>query len=76
MYEELRSEGFTCSRRTVERLMRDHEVRPARKCKYKATTDSKHTLPVAPNVLDRQFTVSEPDEVWVSDITYVDTTQG
>ena len=56
--------------------MRDHEVRPARKCKYKATTDSKHTLPVAPNVLDRQFTVSEPDEVWVSDITYVDTTQG
>ncbi len=76
MYEKLRAEGFTCSYRTVERLMSEHEVRPTRKRKYKATTDSKHKLPVAPNVLGRQFTVSEPDEVWVSDITYVDTAQG
>lgn len=76
MYEKLRAEGFTCSYRTVEKLMSEHEVRPTRKRKYKATTDSKHKLPVAPNVLDRQFTVSEPDEVWVSDITYVDTAQG
>jgi transposase InsO family protein len=44
--------------------------------KFKATTDSKHNLPVAPNLLNRDFTASKPNEVWVSDITYVWTTEG
>jgi len=44
--------------------------------KFKATTDSKHNLPVAPNLLDRQFNVVEPNRVWVSDITYLWTRQG
>jgi transposase InsO family protein len=76
VYEQLRSEGYTCSKRTVEKLMRKHEITPKRKRKHKATTDSNHKLPVAPNVLDRQFTTEHPDEVWVSDITYIDTAQG
>jgi putative transposase len=60
----------------VEKLMRENGIRPKRKRKFKATTDSKHDLPIAPNVLSREFTVEEPDEVWVSDITYVETAQG
>ncbi len=40
------------------------------------TTDSKHNLPIAPNLLEREFATQEPDEVWVSDITYIPTTQG
>jgi len=44
--------------------------------KFKATTDSKHNLPVAPNLLDREFAVAEPDRVWVADITYLWTSEG
>lgn len=76
VYEQLRSEGYTCSYRTVEELMHEHEITPKRKRKHKSTTDSNHKLPVAPNVLEREFTVEEPDEVWVSDITYIETAQG
>jgi putative transposase len=76
IYERLRSEGYTCSYNRVEKLMRENEIRPKQKRKYKSTTDSKHNLPIAPNVLSREFAVEEPDEVWVSDITYIDTAQG
>lgn len=76
IYRQLRKEGFKCSERTVEELMRKHEIAPKRKRKYVATTDSNHDLPIAPNVLDRQFKVECMDEVWVSDITYIDTNQG
>jgi putative transposase len=76
VFRQLRSEGFECGHNTVERLMRDNEIQPKQKRKFKATTDSKHNLPIAPNVLSREFNVAEPDEVWVSDITYIDTAQG
>jgi putative transposase len=56
--------------------MRKHEITPKRKRKYKSTTDSNHKLAVATNVLGREFSVKEVDEVWVSDITYIDTAQG
>ena len=76
VHEKLRDEGYRCTKRTVAELMRKHEIAPKRKRKHKSTTDSNHKLPVAPNVLDRHFDVDEPDEVWVSDITYIDTAQG
>ena len=76
IHAQLRAEGYRCSKNTVERLMREHGIRPKTKRKFKVTTDSKHNLPVAPNLLDRQFTVEEADEVWVSDITYIPTAQG
>lgn len=76
IYQQLRQEGFRCGHNTVERLMREHEIRPRTKRKFKTTTDSKHNLPIAPNVLERQFSAEEPDEVWVSDITYIPTAQG
>jgi putative transposase len=76
VYEQLRVEEFRCNYKVVETLMRKNEIQPKQKRKFKATTDSKHNLPIAPNVLGREFTVEEPDEVWVSDITYVETAQG
>jgi transposase InsO family protein len=76
IYRQLRTEGFTCTRRTVAELMRRHEIAPKRKRKHKSTTDSNHKLPVAPNLLERQFATEVPDEVWVSDITYIETAQG
>ena len=51
-------------------------VEAKQKKKFKATTDSKHDLPVAPNLLERNFEVSEPDRVYCSDITYIWTTEG
>lgn len=56
--------------------MREHGIRPKTKRKFRVTTDSKHDLPIAPNVLGRQFQVEEQHEVWVSDITYIPTAQG
>ena len=52
------------------------DVAAKQKKKFKATTDSKHDLPVAPNLLVREFSVSEPDRVYVGDITYIWTQQG
>jgi putative transposase len=46
------------------------------KRKFKVTTDSKHHLPIAENILDRNFTTTEPDQAWVADITYIWTSQG
>jgi len=76
IYRQLRDEGYNCSKNTVEKLMRENGIRPRTKRKFKTTTDSKHSLPIAPNVLGRQFDVEDPDEVWVSDITYIPTQQG
>ena len=60
---ELRGRGFPASKARVERLMRENGIRARHKRRYKATTDSSHGLPVATNVLDRQFTPSAPDQV-------------
>jgi len=76
IFDQLRKEGYTCGKNKVEKLMRENNIRPRTKRKFKATTDSNHKLPIAPNVLDRDFTAEEPDEVWVTDITYIPTAQG
>jgi putative transposase len=76
MYDQLAREGYKCSYNTVERIMKANGVRPRRKSKVKRTTDSRHEHPIAANVLDRDFKASTPDEVWVSDITYINTAAG
>lgn len=76
IFEKLVSEGWKVSRRQVEKLMRDNDIQARRRRKYKTTTDSNHNDPIAPNLLEQNFTTSEPDEVWVSDITYIETSQG
>ena len=60
----------------VARLMRANGIRSKVARKYKATTNSRHNLPVADNILDRDFTATAPNQKWVSDITYVPTQEG
>jgi putative transposase len=60
----------------VERMMKKNGIRSKTKKKFKATTDSKHNLKVVPNHLMQDFTAQRPDQIWVSDITYVPTKQG
>ncbi len=76
MVKELRNRGFSASKPRVERLMNENGIRARHKRRYKATTDSKHNLPVAPNLLDRDFTPEAPNQVWTSDITYLWTDEG
>lgn len=72
----LRQDGICISERTVTRYMKEMGIRSKTMKKYKATTNSKHNLPVYPNLLDQNFKVGGPGEVWVSDITYIPTKQG
>ena len=69
-------DSIPCSRGTVYRLMRKHGIQSKRKIKWKATTNSKHSLPVAPNLLNQDFDVETPNTVWVSYITYNWTDEG
>ena len=76
MVRELRDRGFPASKPRVERLMRENGIKARHKRRYKATTDSRHTLPVAPNLLDRNFTPATPNKVWTADMTYIWTDEG
>ncbi|MDO8655347.1 MAG: IS3 family transposase [bacterium] len=60
----------------IKRIRRKLGIRCKQKRKFKATTNSRHTLPVAENILGQQFKVTAPNKVWVSDITYVPTDEG
>lgn len=73
---ELRKRGIVVNHKTVEELMKRHGIRAKSKKKFKATTNSKHNLPVANNLLDRNFTATKPNQAWVGDITYVATEEG
>ena len=74
--KELQSKGIACGRARAKTLMNKAGVSVKKRRKFKATTDSKHNLPVAPNLLNRQFEVPEPNRVWVSDISYIRTAEG
>lgn len=76
IHDQLKDRGIRCGKKRVARLMQLHGLRAKQTRRFKATTDSKHTLPVAENVLSRQFTPSAPDVVWAADITYIPTRQG
>jgi putative transposase len=77
MHAELRREGRRHSRRRIEQLMREMGLvaRQGRR-RTPRTTDSRHDLPVAPNLLDRHFTAERPDSVWLADISYIPTGEG
>ena len=77
VHAELRREGRHHSRRRVERLMREMGL-SARRGRRRAprTTDSRHALPAAPNLLDRRFAAERPDTVWLADISYLPTGEG
>ncbi len=69
-------ETIPCIRGTVYRLMKKHGIRSKRKAKWKTTTNSKHNLPVAPNLVNQVFDSPIPNSVWVGDITYHWTDEG
>jgi len=60
----------------VRKLMQQHGIKARAKRRFKATTNSKHDLPVAPNLLERRFDVATPDRAWAGDITYIATDEG
>jgi transposase InsO family protein len=74
--KQLQKEGHKIGRYKVRRIMRELGLKAKAPRRYKATTDSRHSFPVAPNVLNRQFDVSEPNKVWTADISYVWTLEG
>ena len=76
MQAALAAEGIHVSVNRVARLMREDGLCAKTKRRFKATTQSKHDLPVAENLLDQDFTIDRPNAVWVSDITYIPTDQG
>jgi putative transposase len=76
IYRELKRRGRNHGKKRIARLMRKDGLRAKTKRKFKMTTDSKHTFPVAPNLLNREFTPKEPNQVWASDITYIWTAEG
>ncbi len=76
VWAELRAQGILCSKKRVARLMRQARLVSKRSKKYKLTTCSKHSLPIAPNLLEQNFAVPKPDYAWVSDITYIWTREG
>jgi transposase InsO family protein len=76
IHASLVAKGFQVGRQRVVRLMTHLGICACPKRQFKATTDSKHDLPIAENVLNRDFTTTDPDRGWVADITYIPTAQG
>lgn len=76
MWKELLARGVRVGKERVRQSMVRHSIRARHKRKYIATTNSNHSLPVAPNLLERNFTARQPNQVWTSDITYVATAEG
>lgn len=76
MHAELVARGHPCCVNFVADLMREAGISAKTPRKFVRTTDSNHSLPVAANVLGRQFEVAEPDAVWVADVTYIPTGEG
>jgi transposase InsO family protein len=77
VHAALIAQDITCNKKRVERLMRVNHIRAKQHRRRRIrTTDSDHNLPVAPNVLNRQFEADAPNRKWVTDITYIPTDEG
>ena len=77
VWRELVKRGIRVGKQRVQRLMRQHGIQARGKRRFRVvTTDSKHNLPVAPNVLDRKFIAVAPNQAWVGDFTYIATDEG
>jgi putative transposase len=76
VHAELKAAGQRVGRKRVARLMREKALVARQRRRFRTTTDSKHGFPIAPNVLARDFSASAPNQVWVTDITFLWTKQG
>lgn len=76
LQEDLADHGISVGVHRIKRIRKEHGIRCKQKRKYKATTNSKHNLPVAANLLEQKFTATAPNKIWVTDITYIPTGEG
>ena len=77
LWRELRARGIRVGKLRVQRVMQRNGIRARGKRRFRiTTTDSRHGLPIAPNLLDRNFTAAAPNQVWVGDVTYIATDEG
>lgn len=76
LQDELASEGVRVGRDRISRLRKEMGLRCIQRRKFRPTTDSRHNLPIAPNLLEQNFTVAEPGRVWGADITAIPTEEG
>jgi putative transposase len=76
IWRELLAQGIRVGKERVQKLIQLHGIRGKGKKRFKVTTDSNHALPISPNLLNWEFTVSVPDRVWAGDITYIATDEG
>jgi len=76
IWRELRANSVRVWKERVRRLMKEHGIKARGKRKFIVTTESKHGLPIAPNLLNRSFQPDAPNRVWTSDITYIQTDAG
>ena len=76
VHAELRVRGRRVGRNRVARLMRGMDPAARRRRRFRRTTDRRHALPIAPNLLGRNFTAEAPDRVWLADLTCIRTAEG
>lgn len=76
VHAEMRVQNISCSLNRVSRLMKQEGLKSKTRRKFRITTDSTHTLPVYPNLLERNFIAKKPNMSWTSDITFVATQEG
>jgi transposase InsO family protein len=76
MRDELRDRGHDVGKHRVARLMRENGIWARIRRRFRHTTDSRHKLPIAPNLLGQRFTATAPNQAWVGDITYIWTAEG
>lgn len=76
IWRQLRAEGVRVGKLRVQQLMQRHGIGARGKRRFRVTTDSRHGLPIAPNLLNRNFTVAAPNRVWAGDMTYIHTEEG
>ena len=76
MWKELMARGIRVGKDRIQKLMQQHGIKARGKRKFIATTDRNHGLPVAENLLNREFQPTVPNVVWTSDITYIATDEG
>jgi putative transposase len=76
IHVELKTQGIHCARKRVARLMRDNQLSARKKRRKVRTTNSNHQFPVAPNLLEQDFTASAPNTKWLTDFTFIETREG
>ncbi len=71
IHRELKGAGFPLGKNRVARIMKKNGIQSRIRKKWKVTTQSKHSYPLAPNIVNQSFKASQPNELWTSDISYI-----